>query len=222
MKIAVLGGSGPQGTGISLRLAKAGHTVIIGSRDKEKALSKIKDSMVKFNIPSELITAASNVDAASEAEKYVFLAVPYSGHDSTIEEVKAHLTNKVLIDIVVPLDPNDSKLVEMPPEGSATERAQVLVGADIPVIGALHNVSAVILNDLEHSPNCDILVCGDKLQPREEVMELIVQMGMTAYNAGGAKSARCIEGITPILIRINSSKKVPFSHAGIKIAPPNH
>jgi predicted dinucleotide-binding enzyme len=98
----------------------------------------------------------------------------------------------------------------------------VLVGVDIPVIGALHNVSAVILNDLEHAPNCDILVCGDKLPPREDVIELIGQMGMTAYNAGAAKSARCIEGITPILIRINSSKKVPFSHAGIKIAPPNH
>ena len=110
----------------------------------------------------------------------------------------------------------------MPPEGSATERAQAMLGVDIPVIGALHNVSAVVLSDLDHPVNCDILVCGDKLQPREEVMELIGQMGMTAYNAGGAKSARCIEAITPILIRINSSKKVPFSHAGIKIAPPSH
>ena len=222
MKIAVLGGSGPQGTGITLRLARAGHTVIIGSRNKEKALEKIKDLISKYGISPELIRSASNVEATAEAEKFVFLSIPYTGHDSTIEEIKNHLTNKVLINLVVPLDPNDPKNVEMPPEGSATERAQAMLGVDIPVIGALHNVSAVILSDLDHPVNCDILVCGDKLQPREEVMELIGQMGMTAYNAGGAKSARCIEAITPILIRINSSKKVPFSHAGIKIAPPSH
>lgn len=222
MKIAVLGGSGPQGTGITLRLARAGHTVIVGSRNKEKALEKIHELMIKYGISPDLILSASNAEATAEAEKFVFLSVPYPGHDSTIEEIKTHLNNKVLINLVVPLDPNDPKNVEMPPEGSATERAQAMLGADIPVIGALHNVSAVILSDLDHPVNCDILVCGDKLQPREEVIDLIGQMGMTAYNAGGAKSARCIEAITPILIRINSSKKVPFSHAGIKIAPPIH
>jgi predicted dinucleotide-binding enzyme len=123
---------------------------------------------------------------------------------------------------VVPLAPNDPKIVEMPPEGSATEAAQAILGPDIPVIGALHNVSAVTLNTLDSPINCDVLVCGNSLDARKEVMELVKKLGVEAYNAGGASAARCIEAITPILIRINISKQVPFTHAGIKIWPPEH
>ncbi|MEM6727621.1 MAG: NADPH-dependent F420 reductase, partial [Pseudomonadota bacterium] len=88
--------------------------------------------------------------------------------------------------------------------------------------GALHNVSAHTLNDLSASINCDVLVCGNGLEPRKKVMALCEKLGVTAYNAGDAEAARCIEAITPILIRINISKQVPFSHAGIRIWPPEH
>ena len=92
----------------------------------------------------------------------------------------------------------------------------------IPVIGALHNVSAVTLKALDQSINCDILVCGNSLDARKKVIELVRKLGVEAYNAGDAQSARCIEAITPILIRLNISKAVPFSHAGIRICPPDH
>jgi NADPH-dependent F420 reductase len=110
----------------------------------------------------------------------------------------------------------------MPAEGSATEAAQALLGEDIPVVGALHNVSAVTLNDLEHEINCDVLVCGNQLAAKKKVMALIDVLGVRTYNAGLADSARCIEAITPILIRLNISKDVPFSHAGIGVLPPQH
>ena len=110
----------------------------------------------------------------------------------------------------------------MPPEGSATEAAQAILGPDIPVMGALHNVSAVTLNTLDQPINCDILVCGNGLQPRKKVMALIGQLGVVTYNAGDVEAARCLEAITPILIRINISKTVPFTHAGIRIWPPAH
>ena len=110
----------------------------------------------------------------------------------------------------------------MPPEGSATEAAQNILGDEIPVIGALHNASAHILNNLECSINCDILVCGNNLKARLKVIELIIKgLKTNAYNAGDIMSARCIEAITPILIRINISKAVPFTNAGIKVWSPS-
>jgi hypothetical protein len=121
---------------------------------------------------------------------------------------------------VVPLAPNDPKSVAMPPEGSATEAAQALLGDNVKVVGALHNVSAHTLNHLDERINCDVLVCGNDAAAAQIVMDLVARLGVAAYYAGPASSARCLEAITPVLIRLNISKKVPFSHAGIRIWAP--
>ena len=218
-RIAIIGGTGPQGQGLALRFAQAGVPVALGSRDGARAREIVAELNAKLG--SALIEGFDNAGAVAAADEMVILAVPFSAHNATLEALKGGLEGKILVDIVVPLSPNDPKLVEMPPEGSATEAAQALLGPDIPVVGALHNVSAKTLNDLDHAINCDILVCGNKLEPRKKVMALVEQLGVTAYNAGNAQAARCIEAITPILIRLNISKAVPFSHAGLKIWAPN-
>jgi len=110
----------------------------------------------------------------------------------------------------------------MPPEGSATERAQALLGPEIPVVGALHNVSAAVLNDLDRPINCDVLIAGNDVAAKSEVLELIQKLGVRAYNCGPAENARCIEALTAILIRLNMSKTTPFRHAGIRIWAPEH
>ena len=166
------------------------------------------------------ISGYDNHTAIQKAGEIVILAVPWLGHNSLIRELKEHLMGKILVDIVVPLKDGDPKKVEMPPEGSATEAAQALVGEQTQVIGALHNVSAHTLNDLDAKINCDVLVCGNELSSRKKVMELIERLDVRAYNAGDAEAARCIEALTAILIRINISKVVPFSHAGINIWAP--
>jgi len=217
--IAIIGGTGPQGQGLALRFARAGVRVALGSRDGARATEIVAELNAK--IGTALIEGFDNAGAVAAAEEMVILAVPFSAHNATLEGLKEGLTGKILVDIVVPLSPNDPKLVEMPAEGSATEAAQALLGSDIPVVGALHNVSAHTLNDLESPINCDILVCGNKLEPRKKVMALVEQLGVQSYNAGGASAARCIEAITPILIRLNISKAVPFSHAGLKIWAPD-
>lgn len=222
MSIAIIGGTGPQGKGLAIRFAKAGIDVVLGSRDGEKAVQEALDISLLLPAGSASITGAGNVDATQAADEIVIFAVPYSAHDATLISLKPHLEGKVLVDIVVPLAPGNPKAVEMPIEGSATEAAQALLGDDIPVVGALHNVSAVTLNDLEHAVNCDVLVCGNQLAAKKKVMALVECLGVRAYNAGLADSARCIEAITPILIRLNISKDVPFSHAGIGILPPQH
>ncbi len=218
-RIAIIGGTGPQGQGLALRFARAGVRVALGSRDGARATEIVAGLNAKLG--SALIEGFDNAGAVAAADEMVILAVPFSAHNATLEALKGGLEGKILVDIVVPLAPNDPKLVEMPPEGSATEAAQALLGPDIPVVGALHNVSAHTLNDLDSPINCDILVCGNKLEPRKKVMALINQLGVQSYNAGGASAARCIEAITPILIRLNISKAVPFSHAGLKIWAPD-
>ncbi|MDG2474216.1 MAG: NADPH-dependent F420 reductase [Paracoccaceae bacterium] len=222
MTVAIVGGTGPQGQGLALRFAAAGLRVAIGSRDASRS-AKIVDNLVK-KLPHGAgeIIGIDNESAIRQAEEFVIFSVPWSAHNFTLQSIKNILKNKILVDIVVPLSSNDPKKVDMPPEGSATEAAQALLGTDIPVIGALHNVSATTLNNLDWPINCDILVCGNSLEARQKVIQLVKQLGVEAYNAGDGQSARCIEALTPILIRLNISKAVPFSHAGIKIAAPSH
>lgn len=222
MTLAIVGGTGPQGKGLALRFARAGVPVAIGSRDGARAAEIAAELSAQLGSDAAPITGHSNDDAVAAAERMVILSVPYAGHNATLEQIKSGLTGKILVDIVVPLSPNDPKTVDMPLEGSATEAAQAILGDDIPVIGALHNVSATTLNTLDWDINCDVLVCGNSLDARKDVMALVKKLGVEAYNAGGASAARCIEAITPILIRINISKQVPFTHAGIKIWPPEH
>ncbi|VAV90561.1 NADPH-dependent F420 reductase [hydrothermal vent metagenome] len=219
-KIAIIGGTGPQGQGLALRFARAGVPVALGSRDGARGAEIAAE--LNGKIGGNLIVGLENSAAVAEAAEIVILAVPFSAHNATLEGLKPGLKGKILVDIVVPLSPDDPKLVEMPPEGSATEAAQALLGPEIPVVGALHNVSAHTLNHLDTPINCDILVCGNKLEPRKKVMALISRLGVTAYNAGGAQAARCIEAFTPILIRLNISKAVPFTNAGLKIWAPEN
>lgn len=222
MTLAIIGGTGPQGKGLALRFARTGTPVVIGSRDGNRAAEVAAELQAMLPEDAAPITGSDNAAATEAAEEFVILSVPWSGHNATLEAIKPQLTGKILVDIVVPLAEGDPKKVDMPPEGSATEAAVAILGPDIPVMGALHNVSAATLNTLDWDINCDVLVCGNGLEPRKKVMALVERLGVTAYNAGDAQAARCIEAITPILIRINISKAVPFTHAGIRIWAPEH
>lgn len=222
MKIAIIGGTGPQGQGLALRFAQAGLEVFVGSRDSERAESTVSEVNSRLPIGSSNIVGMSNIDAIRAADEMVIFAVPWSGHNDTLNIIKKELSNKILVDIVVPLSENDPKKVDMPPEGSATEAAQAILGSEIPVVGALHNVSATTLSNLDWDINCDVLVCGNSLDARKKVIELIKKLNVKAYNVGDAQSARCVEALTPILIRLNISKMVPFSHSGIQIWAPDH
>ena len=222
MKIAIVGATGPQGRGLALRFARAGVSVALGSRDAKRASKISRDLMSKLPTGTAEITGLDNLAAVASADEFVILSVPWSAHNTMLETIKTDLDGKILVDIVVPLAADNPKKVDMPPEGSATEAAQSLLGPDIPVIGALHNVAAATLNRLDAKINCDILVCGNSLTARKKVIDLIRKLEVNAFNAGDAESARCIEALTPIIIRLNISKAVPFTHAGIKIWEPEH
>lgn len=224
MKIAILGGTGPQGQGLALRFALAGVAVVLGSREGARAAdiaAALNERLSALGRGHAAIEGTDNASAVEAAGRIVLLAVPYAAHDATIEAVRPGLAGRILVDIVVPLAQGNPRAYAPPADGSATEAAQRLVGGEVPVVGALHNVSAHVLGTLDHAINCDVLVCGDDLAAKEEVQALVERLGVRSYDAGPASSARCVEAITPILIRLNISKKVPFSHAGIRIWPPH-
>jgi hypothetical protein len=212
MKIAILGGTGDQGPGLALRLALAGHDVIVGSRSREKAEKVAAELAAELGQPR--IRGLENPDAA-EAADIVFLTVPMAAHLGTLESVKTGLKGKILVDVSVALDPDNPRRMKMPPAGSAVEEAQELLGPETKVVAAFQNVAAHSLRDTHHAIDCDVLVCGNDLEAKKTIMGLVAQMGLYAYDVGSAESARVVEGLTSILIRLNIRHKV--KGAGIRL-----
>jgi NADPH-dependent F420 reductase len=212
VKIAILGGTGDQGPGLALRWALKGHEVIIGSRSKEKAETVAAE--LNAELGQSKIKGLDNVQAAQEAEISV-LTVPYSAHLATLESVKNQVRGKIFIDVSVPLDPENARRMKMPAAGSATEEAQEFFGPETKVVAAFQNVAAHLLRDPKHAIDCDVLVCGNDAEAKKTVIGLVTEMGLQAYDVGPAESARVIESITSMLIRLNIRNKV--KGAGIRI-----
>lgn len=208
MKIAILGGTGEQGPGLALRWAMAGEEVIIGSRSQERA-EKVATEL-NAELGQACIRGLENPQAA-EAAEIVVLTVPYAAHLSTIESVKAQVRGKIFIDVSVPLDPDNPRRMKMPDAGSATEEAQAFFGPETKVVAAFQNVSAHLLRDPQQVIDCDVLVCGNDTEAKKTVLGLVATMGLQAYDVGPAASARVVEGLTSILIRLNIRHKVKGS-----------
>lgn len=207
--LAIVGGTGNLGTSLALRLAAPGVRVIIGSRNQEKARAVV-DSLRKKTPAQGRIEGKSNHEAAREAE-LVIVAVPYEGHSATVKALREDVQGKIVIDAVVPLRKGKPFI---PLAGSALLEAQEILGKETAVVGALHNISAVDLEN-PHAPLGDVLVCGDDGQAKQRVMELIERIGARAFDAGPAANAYIIEGLTGVLIHLN--RKYKSKHAGVKI-----
>lgn len=213
--IGIIGGTGREGKGLAYRWLKAGYHVIIGSRQAEKAEAAAEEirSLVGENCPG-VVSGMANPDAAARAD-LVVLTVPYAAHRSTLESLKDCLAGKILVDVTVPLVPPKVTRVQMPPEGSAAQAAQAILGDQVRVVGAFQNVSYErLLNDNE-DVGCDVLVTGSGKAAREQVLELVRAAGMTGWDAGPIENSVVAEGLTSVLIGIN--KQFGVQSAGIKI-----
>lgn len=207
--VAIVGGTGNLGSALALRLGAPGVKIIIGSRDAEKAKNAV--ATLKPKLRAGELEGMTNRDAVQGAESVV-IAVPYEGHAQMVSDLKGQLGGKIVIDTVVPL--NKGKPF-VPPEGSALLEAQQILAGEAPVIGALHNISAVDLGDVD-SPLGDVLVCGDNLEAKTKVMEMIERIGARAFDGGPATNAYVIEGLTGVIIHLN--RKYKSKHGSIKIA----
>ena len=214
--IAVIGGTGSQGSGLAMRWAKAGYPVIIGSRDSDKA----KQSAIEITAiaPSNNkwgnVCGTDNLSAAMECEIAV-LAVPHANQINTLKPISNALKGKILIDVTAPLKPPKVSTVQLPEAGSAVVESQEMLGENVAVVAAFQNIAAQHLADPDHEIDCDVLVCGNKKAAREIAITLANDAGMTAWHAGPLANAAAAEAMTSVLIFINRAHKIPGS--GIRI-----
>ncbi len=210
--IAVLGGTGNQGPGLALRWARAGHTVIIGSRQAEKALRVAGE--LNVGLAGAVIQGMENGDAAAACD-IAAVTVPYEAQAALLESLREPLQGKILIDVNVAFKPPKVARVYIPPEGSAAEQAQATLGDGVTVIGAFQNTTADYLLDPNAAVDCDVLVCGDNRAAKRVVMALAEDIGTRGIDAGPLVNAKAIEAMTSVLIGINIRYKVKGS--GIRI-----
>lgn len=202
--IAILGGTGDLGGGLAVRWSRAGYKIIIGSRTLEKAVEAAK---VLGAVGMDNVSAAKACDIA-------VLTVPFANQKATLESVRDALAGKILIDVTVPLVPPKVARVQMPPEGCAALAAQAVLGENVTVVSAFQNVGASHLRD-DHPVDCDVLVCGDRLAAREQVIELVEAAGMRGWHAGPLANSVAAEALTSVLIGIN--KRYQIEGAGLRI-----
>jgi NADPH-dependent F420 reductase len=210
--IAVVGGTGAEGSALALRFAKAGHRVVIGSRDRAKA-AKTADELNQI-LGTSLVSGDALKSAAAQAE-IVVLAVPYAAQRALLADIRDALDGKVLIDATVPLIPPGVSRVQLPEGGSAVAAAQALLGDRVRVVSAFQNVAAHKLKQLGTDADCDVLVCADDAEARSLVIALVRRIGLRGIDAGPICNSAAAEALTSILININKKYKSPGS--GIRI-----
>ncbi len=216
-RLAIVGGTGPEGRGLALRWARAGEEVIIGSRDAERA-QRAAEEVAKSAGASGRVTGMANADAVA-ATDFVVLTVPFSGHADILKQLKpAFRPGTVLIDTTVPL----AAAVGGRPtrtlgvwQGSAAEQATELVPEGVKVVAAFQNVSHEAL-EAAGPVDCDVIVCSDDAPARQLVRELAEKIpGARGVDGGKLENARIVEQLTALLIGINVRYKAHA--AGLRI-----
>jgi NADPH-dependent F420 reductase len=209
--IAIIGGTGPLGSGLAHRLYVAGYAVVIGSRTAAKAEAAVA-ALATDKSPGRL-TGADNVAAAKQSE-VVFITVPWASQAAILEDIKPYLAGKLVVDTTVPLVPPKVARVQLPSEHSAALAAKQRLGSEARVVSAFHNVAAQKLAGSD-TIDCDVLVFGDDPKDREIVVGLAKAMGLDAVHAGPLANSVAAEALTSVLIGINRSYKV--DGAGVRI-----
>jgi NADPH-dependent F420 reductase len=214
--VSIIGGSGALGFGLALRWGRAGVPVVVGSRDAERADEAVRRA--RAAVPDGTFSGAENAEAAGQAD-VVVLCVPFRNQSETLTNLKGALRpGQILVDATVPLAAAVSGRATRSLgvwQGSAAQQAAEMTPEGVRVVSALETVSAALLGDLDHVLDEDVLVCGDRREDKQVVIELIQRIeGLRAVDAGRLEMARITEQLTPLLISINLRHK---THAGIKI-----
>jgi len=217
--IAIIGGAGNEGFGLALRWARAGETVIIGSRDAaraQQAADKIKQRVANANV--------SGIDnsAAASASDLIVLTIPFEVHAATLKQLKPVIRpGRIVVDTTVPLAASVGGRATRTLgvwQGSAAQQAAEILGKEIHVAAALHHVGSEVLiadGPAGEKVDCDVIVCSDDPAATKTVRELAAKIpGVRALDGGKLENARILEQITALLIGFSIRDK---GHAGIRI-----
>jgi NADPH-dependent F420 reductase len=207
--LAILGGTGKEGTGLGLRWARAGYPVIVGSRSAERAAQAAAEMNTLLSLAS--VRGLEN-GVAVDAADLVVLTVPPDAQLATLESVKDRLAGKILVDATARVDARNPH----PPSGIGSGRmAQDLLGPSVRVVAAFQNVPAHALKQLDHALASDVLVCSDDAEARAAVVVLAEAAGMRAYEAGGLDNGLVVEGLTALIIAMNKRYKSKTGGIGV-------
>jgi 8-hydroxy-5-deazaflavin:NADPH oxidoreductase len=214
--IAILGGTGPEGSGLANRLARAGEAIVIGSREGQRAHESAKQLREQIG-GSAQIQGTDNTSAAAQCD-IAILTIPFSGQAALLKQLKGiWKPGTVVIDTTVPLAASiggaPTRMLGVW-QGSAAEAAAELLPKGVSIAAALHNLGAELLAG-EAPIECDVLVCSDEESAKQVAMELVRGIpGVRAVNGGKLENARIVESMTALLIGLNIRYKV--HSAGIR------
>ena len=218
MNVAVIGGTGDEGFGLALRLALAGHNVVIGSRSEERggqAAERARE-ILGGDIP---VDGTANETAAAGAD-LVFVTVPYAGQADIYRSIKDHVPpGRILCDTTTPLATavgGRAWQVIRPWHGSAAEQARALLDQGVRLVAGFHTVAAEPLQDIEHAVEGDVLLCGDDAEAKQQIGALVDQIpNLRWVDVGALAMARVVEPLTALLVSVNRTYKL--REAGVKL-----
>jgi 8-hydroxy-5-deazaflavin:NADPH oxidoreductase len=209
-KIGIVGGTGPEGSGLAYRWARAGEHIVIGSRDAQRAMESAARLRQRIGGAAQ-IEGADNAAAVAQCE-IVVLTVPFSGQGALLKQLKSvWKPGTVVIDTTVPLAATvggaATRMLGVW-QGSAAEQTKELLPAGVSLAAAFQNLSAELLAS-DDPVECDVLVCSDEEKARLIVFELAGKIpGARGLNGGKLENARIVESLTALLIGLNMRYKV--------------
>ncbi|MGA2520677.1 MAG: NADPH-dependent F420 reductase [Acidimicrobiales bacterium] len=218
MHVGILGGTGPLGRGLGLRLAVAGTSVTVGSRDRDRAASVVDEVLARWPGRSLAMEGGDN-DAAASAD-VVVVATPWDAVVPTVRPLAEQLSGKVVVSVANALVKQGRELHALiPPRGSMAGAVQ----AELPrsqVAAAGHHLPAAELEDLDRVLGADVLVCSDHAEATASAMALMASIeGLRPLDAGSLASAGAVEAFTAVLVTLNIRYK---AHSTLRLAGLDH
>jgi NADPH-dependent F420 reductase len=223
MRIGIIGGTGPAGTGLAARLASVGYATVLGSRKATRA-EEIRDGLVeKHPEIGDLLGHGDNA-AAAQCE-LVVIATPWDSAAPMAHDLAEHLGGKVVVSMANALIRVGSEFEPLiPPRGSVAAHVQA-ASPDSRVVAAFHHLPATELGMIDHPIDSDVLICGDDHGAVEQVCEITAKFpGCRPLDAGELSNATAIEAFTAVLLQLNVRYKTRVAPklTGIKSDPRTH
>lgn len=210
--LAIIGGTGPEGSGLALRFARDGFPIIIGSRSAPRAEESAKE--LAGVLGGADVSGMANPEAASLGT-VVVLTIPYRAIGDTLPSISDAVAGKIVVSAIAPVEFQDGRPIGLRPDaGSAAEEVQALLPS-ARVVSAFQTIDAHRLHDLDVALDTDIIVCSDDVEARREIVRLASRLpGVRALSGGRLSTSRYVEECTALLIIMNRIYK---THSGLRI-----
>ena len=218
MDVAIVGGTGDEGFGLALRLGRAGHRVVIGSRSAERGMDAAERARSTLGMSAKV--AGTSNDRAAKACEVLIVTVPYAGQADTYRALKDFVDpDQIVVDATSPLATavgGRPWQVIRPWHGSAAEQAQALLGDGARLVSGFHTISAELLQNLDRSLEGDVLLCGDDAGAKATVGSLVEDIpDLRWVDAGSVQTARIVEPLTALMVSVN--RKYRLHDTGIAL-----